>query len=191
MRVLYRVTILALVLGCSSDDENDDEAQPVENGVPGGASPPSGDCVVDYDCEPEAPSTGDFHDDCVVRINQFRACVCLPPIERNRDGEACADQQAQYDSEESRGAHAGFRDGICDPSGGAQNECPGWRSETQVVEGCMLSMFGEGPPPTEQCSGSCFSEHGHFINMTGDYGSVSCGIYDADGEIWSVQNFHR
>ncbi len=151
---------------------------------------PSEDCMPDYDCDPEPPNSGDPYADCVDRVNQFRACACLEPLERNFDAEACMDQQAEYDS--SRSAHAGFSDRICMPSGNAQNECPGWRDTEQVIEGCIRSMYYEGPPPTEPCEGQCYQEHGHFINMTDTrVTSVACGFYDAGGELWSVQNFFR
>ncbi len=57
-------------------------------------------------CMPTAlPSTGDPAEDCVRRINQFRwECQCLPPLARWTDGEACADQDAEYDS--TRTPHA-------------------------------------------------------------------------------------
>jgi len=148
-------------------------------------------CTPTVDCQPELlPSSGDIHQDCVDRINQFRVgCWCEPPLERWTAGEACADEQAAYDAERDQ-AHAGFSDGICE-SGWGQNECPGWGSEEQVIEGCLQMMYDEGPPPSEPCQGSCFQEHGHFINMTNtDYGRVACGFFEtATGEVWSVQNF--
>lgn len=169
---------------------------PVDNPSPSPSSPapeptaPSEDCTPDYDCDPEPPDTGDPYADCVERINQFRACACLPPLERNHDAEACLDQQSEHDS--SNGAHAGFSDRICEPNGHAQNECPGWGSERDVVEGCIRMMFYEGPPSEEPCEGRCYSEHGHFINMTSTRSTkVACGFFDADGEVWSVQNFFR
>ncbi|MFC1641867.1 CAP domain-containing protein [Myxococcota bacterium] len=138
-------------------------------------------CTVDYGCTPTAPNTSDPYADCVARVNQFRACMCLPPLERNPAGEGCADQQSQYDS--TSGAHAGMQRNICSPSGMAQNECPGWGSAEQAVDGCLLMMFQEGP-------GEDFNRHGHFINMTGDYTSVACGFFTTSrGEVWSVQNF--
>ena len=136
------------------------------------------------DCAPTpAPDTGDYHADCVARINQLRwECQCLPPLERWNDGEACANQEAEYDS--TRSAHAGFGAGICSPSGWAQNECPGWGSEESIVEGCLQMMWDEGP-------GEPYSEHGHYINMTDlDYSRVACGIYlTPGGDIWALQNF--
>lgn len=149
---------------------------------------PGPDCVPDYECEPEAPNTGDFYADCVARVNQFRACVCLPALERATEAEDCLDQQAEYDSTHS--PHAGFIDGICEPQASAQNECPGWGGAEDVVDGCIQSMFDEGPPPTEECEGDCYQEHGHFINMTGTrYTRVACGMYQDGDETWSVQNF--
>jgi hypothetical protein len=52
-------------------------------------------------------------------------------------------------------------------------------------------MYDEGPPPNASCEGSCFQEHGHFINMTNpSYGKVACGFHTTTaGEVWSVQNF--
>jgi hypothetical protein len=157
-----------------------------------GTSGTSG-CTADVRCTLDPPeSTGDPAQDCVNRINQFRAeCACLPPLERWTEGEACADEMAEYDSEEDS-AHAGFQDDICE-GGSAQNECPGWRSEEQVVDGCLQAMWDEGPPPSEPCTGDCFQEYGHFINMTDpDFNKVACGFFTTDGgEVWAVQNFSR
>jgi hypothetical protein len=162
---------------------------------PGGSSTGgSGGCVENLGCELDAPpSTGDLHQDCVDRINQFRTeCACLEPLERWTEGEDCADQMAEYDAI-ADDAHAGFQDDICN-GGFGQNECPGWRSEAQIIEGCLQSMWNEGPPPTDPCNGQCFQTHGHFINMTNpDYSRVACGFYTnpSNDEVWAVQNFAR
>jgi hypothetical protein len=152
----------------------------------------SGACVENLGCTLEPPpSTGDPYQDCVDRINQFRTeCACLPPLERWTDGEMCADEMAEYDS--TRTAHAGFADGICE-GGSAQNECPGWGSSEQVIDGCLQAMWAEGPPPQEPCDGQCFQDHGHYINMTNErYTQVACGFFETgDGEVWAVQNFTR
>jgi hypothetical protein len=138
-----------------------------------------------------AASSGDVRQDCVDRVNQFRTqCACLPPLERWTDGEACADMMAQYDSGSGMSAHAGFQAKICN-GGNAQNECPGWRSEAQIVSGCLQQMWNEGPPPSTPCTGSCFQTYGHFINMTNTrMKKVACGFYTtSEGQVWSVQNF--
>lgn len=162
-------------------------------GTSPGGSGGGGDCTADIRCTLEAlPSTGDRHQDCVDRINQFRVeCACLPPLERWTEGEACADEMSEYDSVQDE-AHAGFRDDICG-GGSAQNECPGYRSETQVVELCLQQMWDEGPPPQDPCEGDCFQMYGHFINMTNErFTKVACGFFTTDGnEVWSVQNFSR
>lgn len=180
-----------------------DGASPIDGGdpsmpdafvstTPDAYIPPLGDCTMGTPletpiagCMPTPmPSTGDPAEDCVRRINQFRCeCQHLPPLQRWRDGEACADQMAQYDSE-GRGAHAGFRDRICS-GGNAQNECPGWGSEEQVVSGCLQQMWDEGPgdfygPPP----------HGHYINMSSTtYSMVACGFASTPSGVWAVQNF--
>ena len=136
-------------------------------------------------CRP-APlaSTGDPYEDCVRRINQLRwECQCLPPLARWTEGEACADEHAEYDAN-GAGPHGGFRDDICSPGGRGQNECPGWGSVPQVIGGCLQQMWDEGP-------GEPFLEHGHYINMTNPaHSRVACGFHTTDGgEVWAIQNF--
>lgn len=133
------------------------------------------------DCTPEVlPATGDDGEDCVQRINQLRAeCQCLPPLERWVEGEACAEEHARYDAQHDE-AHKGFRDGVCEHGGWAQNECPGWGGGwPQVISGCLQMMWDEGP-------GEDFQAHGHYLNMSSqDYTKVACG----GGDNWFVQNF--
>ncbi len=116
---------------------------------------------------------------CVDRINELRATIDLPPLERWEDAEECADDQARQDSE-SGTAHGAF--GQCGES--AQNECPGWPSYDDIVEGCLQMMWDEGP-------GEPYSEHGHYINMTNPaYAEVACGFHvTSDGSVWAVQDF--
>jgi hypothetical protein len=143
----------------------------------------SAGCTPDYQCRPTAPAaTGDAQADCVARINQFRACVCLPPLQRWTDAESCVTQDAAYDRAHNT-PHAGFSSNpaICTPQGFAQNECLGG-----TLDNCIQSMFNEGPPPQSPCEGACYQAHGHFINMTNTrYTLVACGF---DGN-WAAQNF--
>jgi cysteine-rich secretory family protein len=159
------------------------------NGGGGG----TGACVKNLACKlSPPPSTGDIYQDCVDRINQFLTqCACLPALTRRTDGEACADQMAEYDAAQNS-AHAGAIAKICQP-GGSQNECPGYSSNSQVIGLCMQQMWDEGPPPTSSCTGDCYEEHGHFINMTDpDVTKVACGFYTtASGKVWAAQNFSR
>jgi Cysteine-rich secretory protein family len=168
------------------------------NGGTGGAAPTAGSggaggCVANLACKLNPPpSTGDLHQDCVDRINQFLTqCACLPALTRRTDGEDCADQMAEYDAMKNQ-AHAGVTDKICQP-GGAQNSCPGYSSNAQVIGLCMQQMWDEGPPPTSTCTGDCYQTHGHFINMTDpDVTKVACGFHTtSSGKVWAVQNFTR
>lgn len=131
-------------------------------------------------CAPTPPaSTGDFGQDCVDRINQFRwECQCLPPLERWADAEACTDDQSGND-QNGGGAHGNF--GACGEW--AQNTCPNWGSESDIIGGCLQAMWDEGP-------GEPFEAHGHYINMSSlEYSKVACG-YSSGGEgLWSNQNF--
>lgn len=200
--LLYATLSLTACGGASDGPGGGTGGTPGSGGAGGAAGTPGtggvaqtggtpGACTPDYACKPTSPNTGDPYADCVARVNQFRACVCLPPLQRWTAGEACADEQAQYDAQQNS-AHAGFSAKIC-TSGTAQDECPGWGgSYANVIDGCLQSMFDEGPPPTASCSGSCYQSHGHYINMTGTkYKSgVACGFYTLpNGKIWAVQNF--
>jgi hypothetical protein len=156
----------------------DTEVTPDKNCDKGPLSRPRANCA-----PAPVPSTGNLYDDCVARINQLRwECQCLPRLTRWKSGEQCANKHAKYDSR--RGIHAGFHNGICEPQGLAQNECPGWPSNSGIIEGCLQAMWDEGP-------GKRFSKHGHYMNMSNtSYERVACGFAkSADGEIWSVQNF--
>lgn len=171
-----------------------------------------GPCEIDLDCRPETlPTSGDFAEDCVNRINQFRVeCFCMEPLQRWNEAEVCAEQNAEYDQQVNE-PHAGWgSDGVCSEDSGdlarsnngfATNECPGYPSVQSVISTCLLQMYQEGAqweeelgrPPTqadyEDCSGSCYSKYGHFIAMTStSYSRVACGITE-DPDYWSVQNF--
>jgi hypothetical protein len=116
---------------------------------------------------------------CVERINEYRATLALTPLEQWSSGEGCADKEARKDARTGV-AHSAF--GSCDER--AQNECPGWPSAEAIVEGCLQSMWDEGP-------GEPYSEHGHYINMSNPgYTLVACGFHEtSDGAVWGIQNF--
>lgn len=162
-------------------DDDDGEAGGSESGVPAGCE--NGPLALPIPgCAPTPPpSTGDPHGDCVDRINQFRAeCQCLPPLQRWTDGEGCTDMQSGAD-QSGGGAHANF--GSCGES--AQNTCPDWGDEGQIISGCLQLMWDEGP-------GEPFIEHGHYINMSSlDYTKVACGFSSSSAGVWSNQNFSR
>lgn len=171
--------------GVDSGPGEEDAGGGVDSGPPEGCeggplAEPIPGCTLD-----PPPSTGDLAQDCVNRINQFRwECQCLPPLDRWMEGEACATMHAEYDAN-GAGPHGGFRDRICSPGGRGQNECPGYRSNDQVIGLCLQQMWDEGP-------GEPFSEHGHYINMTNPaHSRVACGFYTTgDGRVWAVQNFN-
>jgi len=136
------------------------------------------------------PSTWDYHQDCVDTINKIRQdCMCLPPLQRWTDGEACADQMANYDGTNSS-AHAGFIARLCTPSGSAENECPGWGSVSSITQGttrmesCLSMMWHEVDTPT--------GEQGHYVAMSSTtYTKVACGINSSTTNVWALQNFSR
>lgn len=123
-------------------------------------------------------STGDPHQDCVDRINQFRLeCQCLPPLARWTEAEDCSNQQSATD-QSTNSPHGAF--GQCGEF--AQNTCPNWGSESDVINNCLQMMWDEGP-------GEPFEEHGHYINMSSTgYSKVACGFSD-NGQVWANQNF--
>jgi len=101
-------------------------------------------------------------------------------LQRWTDAEACTDQQSADDQDANQG-HANF--GACGEN--AQNTCPDWGSEQQVVGGCLQMMWDEGP-------GEPFIDHGHYINMSSTtYTKVACGSSTDSGGVWSNQNFSQ
>jgi hypothetical protein len=131
-------------------------------------------------CSPAPmPSSGDIHQDCVDRINQFRwECQCLPPLARWNEAETCSNDQSSAD-QNGGGPHGNF--GQCGEN--AQNTCPDWGSEQDIIVGCLQAMWDEGP-------GEPFEAHGHYINMSSmDYSRVACGFSSGGGGVWSNQNF--
>jgi hypothetical protein len=159
------------------------------------------------------PSTGDIRQDCVNRINQFRTqCACVPPLQRWTDGEACADLEAQYDSQQMS-PHAGFKQtntacsqgssmwaSCCStgmfarPLANAQDECPNYPNTDVVISNCLQQMWNEGPPPNgvQACMNdpTCFQMYGHFINMSSTTSTkVACGFSSTSGPLWAAQNF--
>jgi hypothetical protein len=156
--------LTALTVGCSSGD---DDGSPSGGG---GRDSGSGGGTDPYAAERKA---------CVDRINGFRATEGLPPLAAWTDQASCTDAAAKSDSASGQ-AHGAF--GTCGE--GAQNECPGWGSIQQTIQGCLQDMWDEGP-------GEPYSEHGHYINMSSpDYKKVACGFYvRPDGKVWAIQNF--
>ncbi|MET0342119.1 MAG: CAP domain-containing protein [Polyangiales bacterium] len=140
---------------------------------------------------------------CVDEINRYRATVGAAPLARASDREACSDRGAQLDGDTGRAhgsAGAGGRQGnggYC--PAGAQNTCPSWpvggRSGNATVadalKGCLKMMWAEGKPPTSNCSGTCFMQHGHYLNMSAPATKrVACGFYRMkNGSYWLNQNF--
>jgi hypothetical protein len=143
-----------------------------------------GACVPDLECKPVPPDSGNYYADCVAQVNQFRACVCEPPIARWTDAEACANEEAQHD-EMVDAAHAGFEAKLCSPEGTGECECPGYPSESSIISLCLQQMFDEGPP----AAGS----FNHFSIMTASTATkVACGIYtDSKGAVWALQNYQE
>jgi hypothetical protein len=127
----------------------------------------------------EDPSD-DLAQQCVDKINEYRATIDLAPLARWTEMESCADDEARTDASKNQ-AHSAF------PSCGesAQNECPGWPGPAEkMIDGCLEMMWAEGP-------GEDFAIHGHYLNMASTaYTKVACGFHTLDdGSVWSVQNF--
>jgi len=172
--------------GGSAGSSGDAGSEPRDASLGDGAAIDAGGdgaCVPNLKCKPVPPDSGDYYVDCVTQVNQFRACVCKPPLERWTAGESCANQEAQYD-EMADAAHAGFEANICSPEGNGECECPGYPSEPSIISLCLQQMFDEGPPDTG---------YNHFSIMTASTATmVACGIYtDSKGTVWALQNYQE
>lgn len=119
------------------------------------------------------------------QVNEYRASAGLPALHRWQDGEPCADNGAKRDSE-SNSPHGSM--GSCGQI--AQNTCPYYPSIASVASTCLQQMWNEGAPTSQPCTGSCYMQHGHYINMTGNYIKLATGIHQlANGQVWVNMNF--
>lgn len=165
--------------GAASNASADESAGATGSGMSGCDGGPLAQPIAGCTPTPLA-KTGDFGQDCVDRINQFRwECQCLPPLARWTEAEMCTDEQSGTDQQGGT-AHANF--GMC--SEFAQNTCPDWPNENEVLDGCLQLMWDEGP-------GEPFEAHGHYINMSStEYSKVACGrTTTKNAPVWSNQNF--
>jgi hypothetical protein len=125
-------------------------------------------------------SNGDASQVCVDIINQYRASIGRPALERWTAAEECVEDQGFADMQ-SGTPHSAF--GQCGEW--AQNECPGWPGPPgQMIDDCLAAMWAEGP-------GEPYSQHGHYINMANpNYTRVACGFaVRSDGRVWAIQDF--
>jgi hypothetical protein len=172
-----RWLLLACLVACDSSSSSATVDAPPGSGTidaPGGGSGSGGDLTAKQFC--------------VSETNRYRAMNGKPALAESAQLEAYADTGAMHDFTTSPHDHFSTTSG-----GGlafAENECPqqgNWRySEGEdldmVVGNCIAAFYAEGP-------GSDYNTHGHYINMMGDYGSLGCGIYYADGKITIVQDY--
>ena len=121
-------------------------------------------------------------------INAYRATLSLPPLTRWCGNASCEDGQCSAD-DAANTAHSAF--GKCGEFG--QCECPGWGGDPlSSIDGCLQSMWNEGPGPSG-CSSdpNCFEMHGHYLIMSStSYSTVECGFNtDSSGGWWGVQDY--
>ena len=126
------------------------------------------------------------HQICVTETNKDRATVGKAPVQQSTQLEAYADVGAMHDFSTSPHDHFSTTQG-----GGisfAENECPqqgNWNLSfgngdlAMTVAACVQAFFDEGPGG------------GHYENMTGNYGTLGCGIYVQGQQLTIVQDYGR
>ena len=120
---------------------------------------------------------------CVDYLNDLRASVDEPPLERSAELETCATKAAIEDSRTGEPHGHFIRTAGCGYTAYAENEVPGWSlsmhgSVEDVIRVSADAMFAEGPGG------------GHYDNITGGYTRVGCGIYVTEADdVWVVHNF--
>ena len=134
----------------------------------------------------EQDSFSEARQQCIQRINTYRATLHLKPFIRYAIKEFCVDSQAKNDCVTNT-AHGAF--GWCKEM--AQDECPAWGGTTvaaaitSIITGCLQEMWDEGP-------GEPYSAHGHYINMSDTTKTkAACGFYwvPSTKKIWATQDF--
>lgn len=125
---------------------------------------------------------------CVNLINQYRAKVGAPALQRNKARESCADAQAKADAAHNQ-AHWAYMNlspnCVVYPPTDRQNECPAWYGPAETgIQSCLSKMYAEG------YSGSSLGNH-HDVMIYSGYKSVSCGYYVVNSNnVWMVQNYY-
>ncbi|MDM8569671.1 CAP domain-containing protein, partial [Thiotrichales bacterium HSG1] len=94
----------------------------------------------DTSTDSEVVNDNSFQQQCVDKINEYRATENLPPLQRWSEQESCTDKEAKLDSESGK-SHGAF--GTCQEM--AQNECPGYSSTSSILTTCLQQMWNEGP----------------------------------------------
>lgn len=163
------------------------QCAPQEASCAGLRDPCDGACSGDELCvQEECVSPQDWGDEqalCVDYVNQLRASVEAPALERSVTLEQCATTAAIEDSR-TGSPHGHFlRTNGCGYQAYAENEVPGWSlsrygSVEEVVRVSADAMFAEGPGG------------GHYEILTGNFTEMGCGIHVTDSDaVWVVHNF--
>ncbi|MGM0556096.1 MAG: CAP domain-containing protein [Myxococcota bacterium] len=164
-----------------------DQCAPLESTCAGLRDPCDGACSSDQVCvQEECVDAGDWGEEqtfCVDYVNQLRASVDEPALERSGDLENCATAAAIEDARTGEPHGRFLRTNGCGYQAFAETEVPGWslaRYETveRVISQSADVMFSEGPGG------------GHYEIITGDYTKMGCGIHvTEDDAVWVVHNF--
>ena len=130
---------------------------------------------------PDPPPYDEELQRCVELVNQYRATIKHPPLQRSAALEAFAAKAAANDGR----AHVGHQYFRRTKGGGvsfAENSIPWWPMASVggvrgALEQGLQMMWDEGP------SG------GHYRNMVARRSEIGCGIFVNGGEVTIVQEF--
>lgn len=163
------------------------QCAPAEATCAGLRDPCDGACSVDQVCVQDAcVDAGDWGGEqtfCVDYVNQLRASVDQPALQRSDDLDDCATAAAIEDARTGEPHGHFMRTNGCGYQALAETEVPGWSLEQYgtvegVIEESAAVMFAEGPGG------------GHYEILTGDYAAMGCGIHvTEDDAVWVVHNF--
>jgi uncharacterized protein YkwD len=165
MRTLAASLLVALAActGAISNAGDDSQQGAPDAGPPGApdAAPPGA---------PDAnPNTSDLQF-CVDETNRYRAMVGKPALAHAQQLEDYANIGAEQDTM-SMTAHGHFTSTGGGGIAFAENACPSWLgwslmgTERDTIAACIAAFWSEGPGG------------GHYDNMTGNYGTLGCGVY--------------
>ena len=126
----------------------------------------------------------DWREDCLAKINEYRATEDLPPLTLASEGkQTCADKQSADDLKTNE-AHGHFGD--CGEF--AQNSGPNfsgsWQKNASAVAEYYLKMMWEDEKAKAEKGVTEYAQIGHYLNMKNtSYTKVACGIaLSADGK---------
>jgi len=181
----FGLLVAALATACSSESSSGPAAVEDSSTKDSTVDAPSDSAIPDVDDSVASDGDAAVTNECIEKINVYRAKVGAPPVTSKSDQVACAADQAKKGALDLQDAgkttfHKYF--GQCTEK--YQNECWYSVSDTSaVIDWCLDGFFKEGPPETGI---------NHYSVMTDPKSTqVACGFFAMPGGgFWMTNDYY-